>query len=147
MLSHQLVPVTFYEDALITSMERLLKVTNIENKYKITIHYDQLDSVNLDNQLQLNLYRILQEQLQNIIKHADASMIEVSIRLQGNMLHMRIYDNGKGFDSKLLKGSGGIGLQNIRNRVETFFGSFSINSVIGHGCELLIKVPVEKLNR
>ena len=147
MLSHQLVPVTFYEDALITSMERLMKVTNIENKYKITIHYDQLDSINLDNQLQLNLYRILQEQLQNIIKHADAGIIEVSIRLQGNMLHMRIYDNGKGFDSNLIKGGGGIGLQNIRNRVETFFGSFSINSAIGHGCELVIKVPVEKLKK
>jgi signal transduction histidine kinase len=88
----------------------------------------------------LNLYRIIQEQLQNIIKHSNAARIELSVRLFSNVLRLRIYDNGKGFNTKHT--TSGIGLRNIKNRTEMFHGFCIINSSEGKGCEILIKIPV-----
>jgi signal transduction histidine kinase len=55
---------------------------------------------------------------------------------------MRIYDNGKGFDSNLLKN--GIGLSNIKKRTELFVGEFIINSSVGQGCEVLVNIPLKQ---
>ena len=103
-------------------------------------HYDDLTNAELSSELQLNLYRIIQEQVQNIIKHANATAIEISIRLFSNLLRLRIYDNGKGFNTKLT--TSGIGLRNIKNRTEMFQGFCIINSSEGKGCEILIKIPL-----
>ncbi len=141
-LSHSLAPATFkgsnnvFED---TVME-LFKSINKENKFKITSSFIDLDKANLTSELKLNLYRILQEQLQNIIKHADATEIEISIKVYDGNLRMRLFDNGKGFDLEAT--SNGIGLQNIKSRVEIFSGQCTINSSIGNGCEMLIDMPV-----
>lgn len=139
-LSHRLAPVKFEGDNFIPAIQNLLKSINTENKYKIVTHFDNLDNANLNSELQLNLYRILQEQLQNIIKHANATEIEISIRLIENMLRLRIFDNGQGFNTATL--NDGIGLRNIKNRAEIFSGFCIIKSSPGNGCELLIKIPL-----
>jgi signal transduction histidine kinase len=95
----------------------------------------------LSSDIQLNLYRILQEQLQNIVKHANATAIEVSVRILGPMIKMRIFDNGNGFNTKTAS-KGGIGLQNIVNRAKMFSGFCSIRSSEGNGCEIVIKLPL-----
>ncbi len=140
-LSHHLAPVKLENDNFISTIEELLKSINLEKKYKIITHFDKLDNANLSSDLQLNLYRILQEQLQNIIKHATASEIEISIRLIENILRLRIFDNGKGFN--MATSNDGIGLQNIKNRAEIFSGHCIIKSSPGNGCELLIKIPLQ----
>lgn len=139
-LSHHLAPVKLEKDNFISSIEELLKSINRENKYIIITHFDKLDNANLSSELQLNLYRILQEQLQNIIKHANASKIEISIRLIENILRLRIFDDGKGFNMAF--SNDGIGLRNIKNRAEIFSGFCIIKSSPGNGCELLIKIPL-----
>jgi PAS domain S-box-containing protein len=139
-LSHHLAPAKFEKDNFVSTIQILLKSINQENKYKIVTYFDNLDNANLSSELQLNLYRILQEQLQNIIKYANASEIEVSMRLIKNVLSLRIFDNGKGFNMETL--NDGIGLQNIKNRAEIFSGFCIIKSSPGNGCELLIKIPL-----
>ncbi|OIR04973.1 signal transduction histidine-protein kinase/phosphatase DegS [mine drainage metagenome] len=139
-LSHRLAPAKFEGDNFIPTIQNLLKSVNTENRYKIITHFDNLDNANLNSELQLNLYRILQEQLQNIIKHANATEIEISIRLIENMLRLRIFDNGQGFNTATL--NDGIGLRNIKNRAEIFSGFCIIKSSPGKGCELLIKIPL-----
>ena len=67
-------------------------------------------------------------------------MVEIGIYHKINSVTMRIYDNGKGFDPDAV--SSGIGLNNIRKRVESFSGTFKLQSQKGQGCELLIEIPI-----
>ena len=139
-LSHNLAPSSFKSDNFLTTVEGLLKSINKENRFKITVSYDQLDQANLNSELKLNLYRILQEQLQNIIKHSDATKIEVGLRITENIIKLSIFDNGKGFDKK--RTFDGIGLQNIKTRSETFKGICNINTSPGKGCEVTVRIPI-----
>jgi PAS domain S-box-containing protein len=140
-LSHELAPAaSFKNESLQDSFETLLSSINAGGTLKISSHFDQLDQKHLRSDIQLTLYRILQEQLQNIIKHADATAIDLSIAIMGESIKMRVYDNGRGFDPKST--TYGIGLSNMRKRAEIFSGSFSVNSSAGKGCELIVEIPL-----
>jgi signal transduction histidine kinase len=86
------------------------------------------------------MYRILQEQLRNIVKYAYASRINVSLKVESNILVFQIEDDGVGFDYQLVKR--GIGLANIRRRTELFSGKMEIISKVNKGCKLLVEIPI-----
>ncbi|RBW56670.1 hypothetical protein DS884_14530 [Tenacibaculum sp. E3R01] len=86
-----------------------------------------------------NIYRIIQEALQNIIKHAKAKNVILDFSLKNQDLVIKIQDNGVGFNSK--KGKKGIGLKNIKTRIEKLKGSIEIKSEINVGTTLLINTP------
>lgn len=86
-----------------------------------------------------NIYRIIQEALQNIIKHAKAKNVILDFSLKNQDLVIKIKDNGVGFNSK--KGKKGIGLKNIKTRIEKLKGSIEIKSEINVGTTLLINTP------
>jgi len=100
------------------------------------------EKYNLNSQLQLNLYRILQEQLNNIYKYTKASIIDIDLKIIDSKLRMIIMDNGIGFDTNLH--SDGIGFANMRRRVEIFAGKFEILSSPDNGCLIRINIPVEE---
>lgn len=91
----------------------------------------------LNNKQQIALYRIIQEQLNNILKHADAKNVFISFREQDDVLELCIEDDGKGFDAGSKRA--GIGLFNIKSRIELLNGEMKINSAKGKGCKLEIK--------
>ena len=93
--------------------------------------------------IQLNLYRILQEQLNNIHKYAKASVISIELAKTKSTLIMRITDNGVGFD--VGKRINGIGITNMKRRSELFSGTLEISSSPGNGCELSISIPLKKV--
>ncbi len=141
-LSHRLAPAFFDDATLSDAFNHLLTSFNTENKYEITLNFDKRSKdYALNRDLQLNLYRILQEQLRNISKHAKATKIKVAITINNNILQMLIEDNGVGFDMKT--GKGGIGLANMNRRVQLFSGNFVIDSSVGNGCEIIVEVPIE----
>jgi two-component system, NarL family, sensor histidine kinase UhpB len=82
----------------------------------------------------LAIYRIVQEQVSNIIKYAAATSIAIRLRNAGTQVHLRILDNGKGFDTS--KPRFGIGLNNIISRAELYNGKVQVKSAPGAGCEL-----------
>lgn len=140
-LSHRLAPALFDDATLEYAFDNLLTDFNIEKKYAISLHFDNLSKTYpLSRDLQLSLYRILQEQVRNILKHAKATRIEVELAIINNVLQMRIKDNGIGFDAAA--NSGGIGLANMNRRVQLFSGTLTIHSTIGNGCEVLVKIPL-----
>jgi len=94
----------------------------------------------IDPDLKLNIYRILQEQLNNILKHAAAAQVFILLAVGEGHLRLSIVDDGKGFDTTRKRK--GIGLTNIANRVESFNGELSIESGVGEGCRLSIRIPV-----
>lgn len=109
--------------------------TSIGTEFKISEgDYDEIS-----DDLKLNIYRIIQEHLNNIIKHAKATCVFVNIDLLINTVQLNIKDNGKGFDMKQQRN--GIGISNMINRIHSFNGEIVINSSPGEGCVTNIKIP------
>jgi PAS domain S-box-containing protein len=94
-----------------------------------------------DDDLKLNIYRIVQEQVNNILKHAGAKKVIISVTAAGNLIHIMIKDDGKGFDTS--KARKGIGISNIINRTESFNGTITITSSPGKGCSLDFSMPFQ----
>lgn len=94
----------------------------------------------LSDDLKLNIYRIVQEQLNNILKYAEAKKINISIEVKSKNISTIIEDDGKGFDVYTKRE--GIGISNMINRAESFNGSVEINSKPGKGCNVIITIPV-----
>ena len=140
-LSHKLAPASFDDNSLKDAIEHLLQSFNVNNRFNIKLNFDVLcNTVNGD--IQINLYRILQEQVKNIVKYSEASEIEITVAQANDAVMMRIFDNGKGFNVKTAKK--GIGLNNIKRRAESFSGKFVLNSAKGKGCEILLELPLAK---
>ena len=142
-LSHRLAPAFFDDTNLQEAFRKLLTTFNIDNKYNIILDFDPAIinlATNLD--MQLNMYRILQEQLRNISKHAHASEIEVDMFIYNDKLKMKISDNGVGCDVNKL--DGGIGIANMKRRTELFSGKFEILSAPGKGCTINVDIPLSQ---
>ena len=110
---------------------------------KIKIHFsiagrDRL--LNTPLNLQLSVYRIVQEQFNNIIKYAQASRVELLLDAGEHFLDVEVRDNGKGFDLKQVKR--GNGIRNIYNRAELHGGTVYINAAPGRGCAVSICLPI-----
>lgn len=144
-LSHRLAPVIFEGSSLKGSLEKLLASINTDNHYNISFYFDEgFEKKSISRELQLNLYRIGQEAIRNIIKYANATEIKVELILYRKNMNLLISDNGVGFDTQ--KVTAGIGLANIKRRSEFFNGSFSVYSTPGEGCEIVVKIPLQQNN-
>jgi two-component system NarL family sensor kinase len=95
------------------------------------------------SQKKLILFRIVQECIQNIIKHADATQMEVFFDYRESHLRIKIKDNGKGFDMDEHLHSGGLGLQNITERASVLGGATTIRSTDGEGTIIELNIPYE----
>jgi len=96
----------------------------------------------VSNAVKINLYRILQESLQNINKYANAKHITVELKKEDEHILLKITDDGTGFDVNTKKK--GIGLQNMQSRVDECEGVFEIKSKKGKGTTTTVSVPIEK---
>ena len=127
------------KDDLKELIQSLIDKLDYSTSIKTKFDYDVKDNV-IDDDLKLNIYRIVQEQINNILRHADASHIRILVCTEDTFLHVSVDDNGKGFDPD--KKRKGIGISNMINRVESFNGELQIESSPGNGCKLAIKIPV-----
>lgn len=139
-LSHVVSLPKLAEDGLIRSVQLLLTQLNasVDLKFQLINYIVEKD---LSGDLKINIYRIIQEQLNNITKHSKASHAQIVINQEGRKLNIDINDDGIGFDRKAV--SNGIGLSNIETRVQLFEGKMKIISSPGNGCELKIEFQLE----
>lgn len=93
------------------------------------------------NSVKINLYRIIQESLQNINKYANATTVRVELKKQGNNIELTIVDDGVGFNVNLKKK--GIGLQNMISRAKECNGEFNVKSKKGEGTTITVVIPLE----
>lgn len=140
-ISHRLAPSFFDFTTIEETFKELLDTFNIDKKYEIKFNIDfSKIQGRINSDIQLNLYRILQEQLRNISKYANAKKITIDSIFEKNEFKLYIIDDGIGFDFLHVKK--GIGLANIRRRAELFSGRMDVVSSIGNGCKLIISLPV-----
>jgi signal transduction histidine kinase len=99
---------------------------------------------NLPEEMEQHLLRIAQEAVTNALKHAGASRIGVKLQLEGRNLHLRIGDNGRGFDQHdvFLSGAGHFGVIGMRERAERLGGELRLTSNPGQGTEVEVTVPL-----
>ncbi|MBQ0788239.1 MAG: tetratricopeptide repeat protein [Oceanihabitans sp.] len=107
--------------------------------YKLT-HSDSIHWDNVTNKTKIHIYRILQETLQNIYKHANASIVEISFSIKNNVICITITDDGSGFE--VSKSKKGIGIKNITSRVKEIKGVLKIKSQINKGTTIAITIPI-----
>ncbi|RYZ19867.1 MAG: sensor histidine kinase, partial [Chitinophagaceae bacterium] len=94
----------------------------------------------LSQDLHIGIYRILQEQLNNVLKHSEATEVSIDLEQGKNNLRLCITDNGKGFSVN--KSNNGIGLMNMRTRAENLSGTLVVKSKPGQGCRVEVMVPL-----
>jgi two-component system sensor histidine kinase UhpB len=143
-LSHSLLPPSFEEFGLILALDELLDSIAVAAKFKICKKWEDFREEVLQNDQKLTIYRIVQEQLNNIIKHAGANNVIISVSLvnNGTTVQLMIKDDGRGFDLETKRN--GVGLRNITSRAELFDGKVKIQSEPGKGCMLEVKFPCQK---
>lgn len=123
------------------------RIFNFIEKAKMaqeTVHFDfevddQLKQVRLSSFIGINLYRTIQEAVNNAMKHANAQNISVHVATEGAKIRISIRDDGKGFDAATAPGNG---LANMQKRLEDVKGSFSLHSTPGKGTQIIILIEV-----
>lgn len=137
-LSHSLSAPTLGTQSLIDSLQALIENVSGCAGVDINLCVEKYKQP-ISKELSLAIYRIVQEQVNNIIKHANATTATILLSQTETETHLLIEDNGKGFDP--MAQSKGIGLNNIRSRIKAFNGSLSIQSAEGKGCRLCVQLP------
>lgn len=139
-LSHGLVVPGLETESLTDAIVRLMDRLKHNNGMQVQLKFVAKKKLNaLNPTVRLALYRILQEQVNNILKHAEAAMVLVELKYISESIQLIIQDDGVGFDPTLY--SQGIGLSNINRRVSHLGGECRIHSTPGQGCQLNILIP------
>lgn len=139
-MSQSLVPPTLGDIGLVESVKELCESIRQAHTIQIDFHYPYFSESGLKENMKLMLFRIVQEQLNNIIRHSEATWMEIKLQEDAENLTLLITDNGKGFDTENYKK--GRGLSNISSRANLFNGRLDINSTPGQGCRLIITIPL-----
>jgi PAS domain S-box-containing protein len=143
-ISHDLNPSAIVDVGLVEAIEQLIEKINLSGKINIRFvadHREFKDCLNEDDKIAI--FRIVQEQLSNILKHANASVIVIQLEVIKGMVCLSIKDDGVGFD--LEKCKKGLGLRNIYNRVEYYGGTIRIHTSEGHGCEMVVTLKIKQV--
>jgi two-component system, NarL family, sensor kinase len=146
-LSHSMNTDYINEKGLPDSLEYELDMIGKSGVYE-TVFSAEGTTQKLDKQKELILFRIVQEVLNNIIKHAKAKKITLVIKYQKDQVEMTIADNGEGFDLSPVaeneNGKFGLGIKNMHNRARLINATFNIQSTLGKGTIVIITIPYSK---
>lgn len=126
---------------LYEAVRNICKDTMEVNPIKISYRLDLLIEDKVNDKFKLNVYRIMQEQLTNILKHARATEVKISLSQNKKSIILSIADNGIGFDT--CKEQNGIGIANIKSRSNSYNGTADFASKPGQGCVLTVQFPLK----
>jgi len=138
-LSQSLVPPTLGDLGLVESIHELCDALKRAHSFQVEFHHRHFTEEALPANLKLMIFRIIQEQVSNIIRHAHASLMHIRLQSDAEYVILDIHDNGKGFDLSHFKK--GMGLSNIANRADLFDGKVDINTAPGKGCTITVTIP------
>ena len=141
-ISRGLHPPLLKELGLTESVQQLINEYDAQTDLFFTMDIDTVDVYFTENTT-LNFYRLIQECLTNIVKHAKAKSVTVSIKKEGDAVITLISDNGKGFDVAESKNKNSLGLKTIFERIKIMKGKLSIDSKINNGTSFILSIPLK----
>lgn len=139
-LSHVIMPPTFEVIGLLDSLKNWIDFKQQQNEINLITEWINFNDQVVNDKLQLTIYRIVQEQLNNTIKYSSANNVYISLEQINHSLQLIIEDDGVGFDTS--SHTNGVGLRNINTRTEIHNGSMKLESKPGKGCKLIIVFPL-----
>lgn len=139
-LSKGLVTPLIKDFGLVKAIESVLEDFSAVNDMKIDFVSDTFFEDDIHYDFKLSIFRIVQEQVNNVLKHSGATELKIDLGRNNNSIYLSIYDNGVGFDLAVQKK--GIGLYNITSRVELFNGTISIHTAPTSGCAMHMSFPI-----
>ncbi|MCH5717727.1 sensor histidine kinase [Niabella hibiscisoli] len=141
-VAHNMMPEALVKFGLDTALRDFC--LHISQSGALTVSYQsiELSHIQLEQTVSVTIYRIVQELINNTIKHAAAKTAIVQLSVAGSILSVTVEDDGKGFDITLLQKSTGIGWSNIENRINFLNGKLDIQSVNNKGTSVLIELPL-----
>lgn len=138
-VSHQMMPNALLKAGLASAIKEF--IDKIDTRVlKVNLYSEGLND-RIDNNIEIVLYRIIQECVNNVIKHSGANQLDISLIKDKDGISVSIEDNGKGFDAKDKTKFEGIGLKNIASRIEFLKGTVEFDSSNGRGTMVAINVP------
>jgi signal transduction histidine kinase len=143
VLLHQMRPLDLAHSTLANAIEE--RLTLVERRVGIAAYSEIDDALDLDDTTEAALYRVILEALNNTLRHAEASQVDVQLHRTPDGLALFVIDNGRGFDLRDI--SPGMGLNNIRERAAQLDGELHVDSQPGRGTALLLKVPLPQRER
>ena len=143
-IANNILPVELSEKGLIASLESFAGKLQFTRQIEIDI-VDDSGGLPLEPSVEIILYRVVQELINNSLKHAEAKKIHIRFDRENQLLKIQYQDDGIGFDPEatLLKPDGGQGLKNIRQRIESLNGKMEIQSRSGEGTRVAIRINLE----
>ena len=138
---YNLRPMALDDLGLVPTIRKYL--VNVEEYNNMTISLSEQGGLDrLASKYEVALFRLIQESIQNVIKHASAEKIQVNIRIEKNQVSVSIRDDGIGFDIEKKK-ENSFGLIGMRERVEMLDGEITINSKFGNGTTVYVNIPLK----
>lgn len=143
-ISKELVPSTLEEFGLMSAIDEFIQKVHLASGALFVFSHEGIDiKQRFDKKIELTIYRVIQELINNALKHAEAKEITLKLTTEGNKIIFTFTDNGKGFDFESVRKDpkSGLGMRNIESRLSIVNGTFDIQSAIGRGTKTMIEIP------
>ncbi|RTQ49138.1 tetratricopeptide repeat protein [Hymenobacter gummosus] len=141
-ISHNLMPNALLRRGLAAAVRDFLGKLPSDNGLRIEVQAFGLDDIRLDATVESVLFRVIQELVQNIIKHAQATEVTLQLVRNDDELTVTVEDNGVGFDAQALGPEAGIGLRNVLTRMAYLGGHTHFDAAPGRGTTVTLEVPL-----
>jgi signal transduction histidine kinase len=143
-IAKDLMPIALERKGLFFALQEFFD--NVNDAHTLNIKYSMpKNELNLLSNVQIHVYRIVQEIIHNSLKYSDASIILFDLKPDFNCIKISVSDNGKGFNqAKVIKEKDGLGLHNIFSRVEMLDGDMYLDTEEGKGVNYHIEIPIQK---
>ncbi|HEY8401579.1 MAG TPA: ATP-binding protein, partial [Cytophagaceae bacterium] len=140
-VSNSVMPTVLIDFGLESGLKQLVNSTAKYAGFEIVYKYEKWKDCTINFETTISIYRIAQEAINNIIKYAEATKVELKVVQKDDCIEMLIIDNGKGFDLQSVKRKG-TGIQNMKERVKLQGGAIDIQSTPGKGTQITVMVPI-----
>jgi signal transduction histidine kinase len=141
-VAHNLMPETLFKFGLDMALNDFCTAINNSGVLQLKYQSFGLENTKLNHSVSVSVYRIVQELVNNIVKHAEAKLALVQLTVSENLLLIDVEDNGKGFDTDKLKDQKGIGWNNVSSRIDYLDGKLELNSQPGKGTIVHIEIKM-----
>ncbi len=138
-ISHELMPAQLEKFGLVKTLEAVAEQLNVTEKMNITLHVSH-DLTNLSREIQLALYRMFMELINNTLKHAGATQISIRLSLEENVITGHYSDNGKGLDPA--NNGSGLGHKSMEGRISSVGGTITTGNNDRGSFQAIISVPL-----
>jgi signal transduction histidine kinase len=142
-ISSLLRPALLYDLGLVPAFEWQLKKIETQSGIKCYFKYSPGEIV-IDDNISLILFRVLQESLTNVVRHSEATVVEIYLRQIRNKIDLFIKDNGKGIDEDKINSISSMGITGIKERVKSVSGNVIIKGEKNAGTIIEVQIPLKK---